>query len=460
MRVIICGAGEVGYNIAAYLARDENDITLIDTNAEIVAQANHDLDVRAVLGHASTPEVLSAAGAAEADMIIAVTSSDEVNMIACQVAHSLFNVPKKIARIRASGYLDPIWANLFSRAHMPIDVIISPEQEIALSILKRLSVPGTTNIISLAGEKLHLCAVICEEDCPIVNTPLRQLTALFPDARINIMAINRGGVLTIPDPDDQMLIGDEVFFVVDTDQLDRALEGFGHEEKTARSIVIMGGGNIGFALACCIQEKFPHVNLKLIEQNHDRALELSEKLEDVVVLCGDGLDHTLLEEADMKATETLIAVTDDDEANILGSLLARQYGCDQTVTLLNKNTYNALQSSLGLGAIVSPRAITASKILHYVRRGRIKAVHNIAYGGAEVIEAELSESSDVINKPLKDIPFTQDVHVGAIVREDNEVLMPHPDLELKAGDHVIVIALQGAIRKVEKMFSIQVDLFS
>ena len=459
MRVIICGAGQVGYNIATYLMRDENDVTVIDRNPEIIAQINNHLDVQGVIGHASTPEVLSAAGAAEADMLIAVTSSDEVNMIACQVAHSLFNVPKKIARIRDSRYLDPAWANLFSRAHMPIDAIILPEQEIANSILDRLSVPGTTNVIPLCDGKLHLCAVICEEDCPLVNTPLRQLRELFSDIRITAAAINRKGVLTIPGPDDQMLVGDEVFLVIDTEQINRALEGFGHEEKAARSIVIMGGGNVGLSLAKSIQDKFPAISLKIIEHNHSRAITLSQELRDVIVLHGDGLDKAILEEADMRRTETLVAVTNDDEANILGSLLAREYGCDQTITLLNKNTYNALQTTLGLGAIVSPRAITASRIMHFARRGRIKGVHGLLDGAAEIIEAELSEVSPIINKPLRDVQFPSDVRIAGVLRNGNEVLTPSPDFELKADDRVVVVALEGAARKVEKMFSVQVDLF-
>ncbi len=459
MRVIICGAGQVGYNIAVYLTRDENDVTVIDRDPDLVGQINNDLDVKAVLGHASTPEVLAAAGAGEAEMIIAVTSSDEVNMIACQVAHSLFSVPKKIARIRDSRYLDPAWANLFSRAHMPIDAIISPEQEIADSILLRLSVPGTTNVIPLCDNHLHLISVICEQDCPVVNTPLRQLRELFPEIRINLAAINRRGKLTIPNPDSQMLIGDEVYFVVDTSQIDRALEGFGHEEKAARSIVILGGGNVGLSLARSIQQEHPEIRLKLIESNQDRAITLSKELEDVIVLHGDGLSKTILEEANMQSTETLVAVTSDDEANILGSLLAREYGCDQTITLLNKTTYNALQTSLGLSAIVSPRAITASKIMHYVRRGRIKAVHSLLDGEAEIIEAELSDTSSVINKPLRDIEFPKEMRIVAVLRGEDDVLMPTPDLELKAEDHIIVVVSKGAARKVEKLFSIQVDLF-
>lgn len=458
MRAIICGAGQVGYSIAAYLSREENDITVIDHDPAMIARVNEQLDVNGILGHASSPDVLAAAGAKEADMIIAVTHHDEVNMIACQVAHSLFNVPKKIARIRDRSYTAPAWANLFSRSHMPIDVTISPEVEIAAAIAKRLAVPGTTNVISLAEGRLYLCGVLCESTCPVVNTPLRQLTELFPTLNINIVGISRNNQIVIPNSDTQMQIGDEVYFIVDAQQLDRALDGFGHQEQKARSIVILGGGNVGYSLTQELLSKQPDLRIKIIETNHERAVKLSEDFDNIIVLQGDGLDRNIMEEADMPSVETLIAVTNDDETNILGSLLAKQYGCERTITLLNKGTYNTLLGPLGLGAIISPRAITVSTIMQYVRRGRIRGVHNILDGQAEVIEAEIAETSGLINTPIRDIDFPRGVIIGAIVRDD-DIIMPRPDVQIKPGDHLIVLAGQGESRKVEKMLSVSVDLF-
>jgi trk system potassium uptake protein TrkA len=458
MRAIICGAGQVGYSIAAYLSREENDITVIDHDPATIARVNEELDVNGIVGHASSPDVLFAAGAKEADMIIAVTHHDEVNMIACQVAHSLFSIPKKIARIRDRRYTAPAWANLFSRSHMPIDVIISPEVEIASAIAKRLSVPGTTNVIPMAEGKLYLCGVLCEETCPVLYTPLRQLTELFPTMNLNVVAVSRGGKTIVPDAEFQMQVGDEVFFIVDAAQLDRALVGFGHEEQKARSIVILGGGNIGHSLTQELLAKQPYLRIKMIENNRERAVKLSEDFDNIIVLHGDGLDRNIMEEADMPSVETLIALTNDDETNILGSLLAKQYGCDRTITLLNKGTYNTLLGPLGLGAIISPRAITVSTIMQYVRRGRIRGVHNILDGQAEVIEAEISETSGLINTPIKDIDFPHDVIVGAIVR-DEQIIMPRPDTQMKPGDHLVVLAGRGESRKVEKMLSVSVDLF-
>lgn len=458
MRVIICGAGQVGFSIAAYLSREDNDITVIDHDPDTIARVNEQLDVKGMLGHASSPDVLSAAGAKEADILIAVTYSDEVNMIACQVGHSLFNVPKKIARIRDRRYLDPAWSNLFSRAHMPIDVIISPEEEIAAAIAKRLAIPGTTNVIPLAEGRLYLCGVTCEADCPVINTPLRQLTDLFPDIGASVIGVNRGGRLMVLNADHRMLAGDEAYFVVETSQLERALIAFGHEEKKARSIVILGGGNVGYSLTQELLARHPDLNVKIIESDPVRATKLSEDFERVIVINGDGLDRHILEEANMPSTETLIAVTNDDETNILGSLLAKQYGCDRTITLLNKGTYNTLLRPLGLGAIISPRGITVSTIMQHVRRGRIRGVHNLLDGQGEVIEAEIAETSQLINTPLRNIEFPKDVVIGAIVR-DSEVIMPRPETKMRAGDHLIVLAGQGESRKVEKMLSVQVDLF-
>ena len=355
MRVIICGAGQVGFSIAAYLSRENNDITVIDHNAEMIARVNMDLDANGILGSASSPEVLDAAGASDADMIVAVTHQDEVNMVACQVAHSLFNVPKKIARIRDQVFREPAWANLFSRAHMPIDVIISPEEEVAKAVEMRLSVPGTTSVTPMADGRLYLCGVLCEQDCPLVNTPLKQLNALFPDMHVKIAAIVRNGKPFVPGANDQMLIGDEVVFVAQTQQLTRVLAGFGHEEQKARHVIIVGGGNIGLSLINKIKDSHEEVSLKVIESNSERATKLSEELEGVLILNASGLDRKVLEEANIAETETLIAITDDDETNILASLLARQYGCNRVIPLVNKGSYGSLTGTLGSGLLFPPR---------------------------------------------------------------------------------------------------------
>lgn len=460
MRVIICGAGQVGYSIAAYLAKEENDVTVIDVNHHLIAQINEELDVNAIVGYASNPEVLNQAGVNEADLIISVTHSDEVNMVSCQVAHSLFNVPKKIARVREQAYLDPAWSNLFSRFHMPIDVIISPEIEVAKAIDSRLEVPGTTNVVSLADGKVYFVGVICEDVCPLVNTPLKQIGSLFPNLSIEIAAILRGGVeIIMPAPNEQMLIGDEVYFFVDADHLDRAMMAFGHEEKEARSVLIMGGGNIGLCLTKLIREFHQDTHVKIIERNEERAIYLSEVLDNkVIVLHGDALDRTIMDEADIRNTETLVAVTDDDETNILGSLLAKQSGCKRVVTLVNKPGYMPMMNSLGIDATVSPRATTVASIMQHVRRGRVKALHNIREGIAEVLEVEVSETASIINTPLEELELPDEIVIGMIVRK-GRVIMPTPDTVIKPDDHVMILVTRSQTRNVEKLFMVQVDLF-
>ncbi len=457
MRVIICGAGQVGYNVAAYLAREDNDVTIIDNTPHIISEINDSLDVNGIVGHASNPDSLDQAGASDADLIIAVTYSDEVNMVACQVAHSLFNVPKKIARVRDQSYLDPAWSNLFSRANMPIDVIVSPEVEVARAIARRLSVPGTTNVIPMADGRIHLVGVVCNAQCPVVNTPLRQLTNLFPDLRASVIAIMRDSRALIPDSDEQILIGDEVYYCVDTKHLKRSLLAFGHEEPEARRLVITGGGTVGFNLVQLLQKQHKDLRIKIIEGNEDRAIFLSEQLDNVVVLHGDGLERDILEEADIGRTETLIAITNDDETNILASLLAKQYGCRRVITLVNKNIYMPIITHLGIDTIVSPRSITVSSIMQHVRRGRIKALHNIRDGFAEIIEAEISDSSSIVNTPIEELELPDQVIIGAIVRKD-DVIIPRPDTIIRTGDRIIVLAAQAQARKIERLFSVQVDL--
>lgn len=458
MRVIICGAGQVGYNIAAYLSRENNDVTVIDQDSDMIARINMELDANGIVGAGSSPEILDLAGANDADMIIAVTAQDEVNMVACQVAHSLFNVPKKIARLRQPVYRDPAWANLFSRAHMPIDVIITPEMEVAKAVEMRLSVPGTTSVTPMADENIYLCGVLCEQDCPLVNTPLKQLKELFPHMRVNIISIVRQGRPFIPNNDDQMLIGDEVMFVAEKSQLPRILTGFGHDEKEAHNVVIIGGGNIGLSLTKRIIEAYPKANLKLIETDCARATKLSEDMEDILILHGSGLNKEILEDANIAKSDVTIAVTNDDESNLLSCLLAREYGCKRVIPLVNKDCYNVLIGSLGLGAVVSPKAITVSTIMRHVRRGRIKAIHNLLGDFAEVLEIEASDSLDILNVALKDLLLPSGVLICAILRE-NDVIIPDGDTVIKHQDLVIILAPQGQASAVEKLFSASIDIF-
>ena len=458
MKVIVCGAGQVGFNIARQLSGEHNDVTVIDQSPKLVKRIHDNLDVHALVGFASQPDVLEAAGASDADMIIAVTFADEVNMVACQVAHSLFNVPTKIARVRAQSYLRPIWQDLFSRDHMPIDVIISPELEVARSAERRLEVPGAFDMIPFGDDKLRLIGVRLTDECPIVDTPLRQLTELFPDLNIVVVGVDRGGKLLVPTGDDQMFVGDEVFFISDREHVSRALSLFGHEEKEARRIIIVGGGNIGLFLAESMERDHPSVRVKIIELDLVRAEYVAERLERSVVINGDALDSEILVEANAGSTETVIAVADDDEVNILASLLAKRHGCQRAITLINNSGYGPLLASLGIDAVVNPRASTVSTILQHVRRGRIKAVHSLRDGVAEVIEAEALQNSPLVGVPLRDVNLPMGMIIGGVLRGDN-VIIPRGDTVIQVKDRVIIFALADAVKRVEKMFSVRLDFF-
>jgi trk system potassium uptake protein TrkA len=458
VKVLVCGAGEVGFNIARQLAAEDNDVVVIDHSPERIQKVGDGLDVLALLGFASHPDILEQAGAKEAEMLIAVTQSDEINIVACQVAHSLFSVPTKIARIRHQAYLDPAWADLFSREHMPIDVVISPEVEVAKSVARRLEVPGALDMAGFAGDRVRLVGVRLGDACPVVNTPLRQLNELFPDLNITIVHIVRDERLLYPQRMEQLLPGDEVYFIGETAHLGRAMTLFGHEEEAARRLIIVGGGNIGLLLARQIEAKGPTINLKLIEFAKERAEYVADQLERTIVLNGDALDTDILEEANVANTEVIIAVTDNDEVNVLAAVLAKRHGCLRAVSLINASTYAPLISPLGIDASVSPREITVSTILRHVRRGRIRSVYSLLAGEAEVIEAEAMETSPLVGPPLADVKLPKGVLIGAVVRGE-EVIVPRGRTVIKEHDQVVIFAPHDAVKKVERMFAVAIGFF-
>jgi trk system potassium uptake protein TrkA len=391
-------------------------------------------------------------------MLIAVTSADEVNMVTCQVAHSLFNVPTKIARVRHQSYLQSRWRDLFRREHMPIDVIISPEVEVAKAIARRLEVPGATEITPFADDRVRLIATRCGPDCPIIDTPLRQLTFLFPDLHLTCVGITRGDRFFIPTGDDHLIAGDEVYSVVETGHLPRAMRAFGHEETMAERIVISGGGNIGLLLAQAVETSRPDVTLTLIESGAERARFIADKLSRSIVLHGDVRDREILEEANLRSAQAIVSVTNNDEVNVMAALLAKRYGCGQALTLVNNNVYGGLLGSLGIDVVVNPRETTVSSVLQHVRRGRIKSVYSLRDGEAEVFEAEALETSPLVGQTLKEAHLPSGVIVGAIVRGE-QVIVPRADSVIRARDRVVVVARAAVVKKVEKLFAVRVEYF-
>jgi trk system potassium uptake protein len=458
VKVIVCGAGQVGFNIAKQLAAEHNDVTVIDHNAELIRKISDTLDVRGMVGHASHPTVLEQAGSADADMLIAVTQNDEVNMVACQVAHALFNLPLKVARIRAQDYLRTQWLDLFSREHLPIDVIISPEIEVGRAVLRRLALPGAFESVPFAEDRVKLIGTRLEENCPVVNTPLRQLTELFPELGIVIVAVVRDGKLFVPTGDDQMRVGDQAYFIVAQENAQRCLEIFGHEERAARRMIILGAGNVGIYVARELARQQSSVRLKIIDHRKERAEAAADQLPRAVVLHGDALDIDILREANVEESETVVAVTDDDEVNILASVLAKQGGCQRAITLVNSPGYAPVMHSLGIDVFIDPRATTVSKILQHVRRGRIRGLYSLYNGRAEVLEAEALETATVIGKPLREAGIPRGVMIGAIVRDD-EVIIPRGGTIIRTRDRVVILALADMVKKVEQMFRVSLEYF-
>ena len=432
MKVIVCGAGQVGYNIARQLSLENHDVTVVDSSSENIRTVNESLDVQAIRGFASDPDVLERANAADSDLLIAVTQSDEVNMVACQVAHSLFNVP--------------------------IDVIISPELEVARAISRDLVVPGAFDTIPMVEGRVRVIGVRCNEDCPVINTPLRQLTGVFPDLSIVIVGIIRDGKTIMPSADEQMFPGDDVYFVADNDHVARAMTIFGHEERQARRIIIAGGGNVGVFLAQLIRDEHPGVNARIIESNRKRAESAAARLPETTVINGNALEPTILEEAGVAVTEAIVAVTNDDETNILGSLLAKRHGAQRAIALVNNTNYSPLITTLGVDAVISPRSITASTILQHVRRGRIRAVHSLGEDFGEVMEAEILETSSLAGLQIREMELPDGVMFGAVIRGE-KVITPRSNTVLNKGDMVVIFVRPSAVREIERLFAVSLEFF-
>ncbi|MGB6118848.1 MAG: Trk system potassium transporter TrkA [Mesorhizobium sp.] len=458
MRVIICGAGQVGYGIAERLSAERNDVTVIDTSPELIAAIRDSLDVRGLVGHGAHPDMLAAAGAAEADMIIAVTLYDEVNMIACEVAHALFSVPTKIARIRAQSYLQPHYQDLFSREHMPIDVVISPELEVGEMVLRRIALPGANDVVTFADGSIAMIAIECLEECPVINTPLAQLSELFPDLQATVVGISRKGRLFVPHSGDEMLAGDIAYVVASKEQVRRTLSLFGHEETEATRIVIAGGGNIGLFVAKALEQRKGRFRVKLIENTRERAVAVADQLRKTVVLHGSALDQKLLNEADIDDADLMVALTNSDQVNILASVMAKRLGCKSNLALLNNPAYQDITQTMGIDAQINPRNVTISKVLQHVRRGRIRAVHSVHRGSAEVLEAEALETSPLVGGELRDIDLPSGMRIGAVYR-DGKVLKPDGSMTIRPKDRVVIFAMADAVKQVEQMFRVSLEFF-
>ena len=458
MNIIICGAGRVGFTIAKLLSEQGHSITVIDQSSEDIQKINDSLDVKAIVGKATYPSILEKANASETDMIIAVTRNDEINMLICQIAFSIFNIQKKIARIRSQDYLNPKFTRVYSKENLPIDVIISPEIEIAKSIQRKLEAPGALDNVPFAENKLRLLEIFIKDNCKSIDIKFNELTKKYPKLEANIIGINREDKFFIPKKTDSVKKNDKIHVIINSSQMAETLKAFGHEEKISKKILIIGGGNIGYNLAKNIEETLDTIRVKIVEKNKERAEYLANELNDTIIINGDGLDEEVLTEANLDEAETVLALTNDDEDNLMVSVLVEKFAKDKkeiddkrTMALINKPNYSLLQSSLKIDDLIDPRMNTVSSILKHVHKGTIENAYTISNGEYEVIEAEIIETSELINKELKNSNLPEEVRIGAILR-DKKVIIPRSNFIFKKDDKVVFLTKKDTISFVENIF--------
>ena len=460
MNIIVCGAGRVGFTISKLLSEQGHSITVIDQSSDDIQKIDETLDVKAIVGKATYPSILEKANASEADMIIAVTRNDEINMLICQIAFSIFKVPKKIARIRSQDYLNPKFTKVYSKENLPIDVIISPEIEIAKSLQRKLEAPGALDNVPFANNKIRLLEILINEDCPLLNTKLNEITKKFPKLNSNIMGVIRNEKFVVLKKNDVLLKNDKAYVAINASQMQDTLTAFGHNEKISNKILIIGGGNIGFNLAKNLEETFDSARVKIIEKDKDRAEYIAGELNNTIIINGNGLDEEVLSEANLEEVQTVLALTNDDEDNLMVSVLVEKFSKDQevsndkrTMALVNKPNYSLLQSSLKIDDLIDPRMNTVSSILKHVHKGTIENAYSILNGEYEIIEAEIIESSELINKELKNSNLPDEIRIGAILRDD-EVVIPRSNFIFKKEDVVVFLAKKDFLQIVENMFRI------
>ena len=460
MNIIICGAGRVGFTIAKILSEQGHSITIIDQSSDDIQKIDDTLDVKSIVGKGTYPSILEKANAADADMIIAVTRNDEINMLICQIAFSIFNVPKKIARIRSQDYLNPKFTKVYNKENLPIDVIISPEIEIAKSLQRKLEAPGALDNVPFANNKIRLLEILIEANCPIKDIKLNELTKKFPKLNSNIMGVIRDEKFVLLKKTDVMLKDDKAYVVINASQMNETLTAFGHTEKISNKILIIGGGNIGFNLAKNLEESFDSARVKIIEKDKERAELIASQLNNTIVINGDALDEEVLLEANLEEAQTVLTLTNDDEDNLMVSVLVEKFAKDndelsdkRTMALINKPNYSLLQSSLKIDDLIDPRMNTVSSILKHVHKGTIENAYSILNGEFEIIEAEIIETSELINKELKKSDLPEEIRIGAVLRGD-EVIIPRSNFVFKKEDVVVLLAKNESLDVVENMFRI------
>ncbi|MFC6199995.1 Trk system potassium transporter TrkA [Ponticaulis profundi] len=450
MKIIVCGAGRVGQGIARRLASDGHSVTIIDEDASLIQSVTSELEVQGITGHAAHPNVLRSAGAADADMIVAVTYSDEVNMVTCQVAHVLFQIQTKIARIRSRAYMNKKSGDLFGKSGLAVDVVISPEKAVADSIFQRLETPGAFFSIPFAKGKVRCVGIEIHEDTPLSRTTLSQISELFPALHIRVLAIMRNGHLFAATPSDQLVAGDRAYLIIEKEQIERLSELLGLSNTSDQRTVIIGAGNIGMYVAEQLEKKRGR-KVRLIETNLKRAESAASQLTRSIVIHGEGLNPEILEEAGVSRADAVIGLTNDDRVNLLSSTMAKRLGAKKTIALVNTPDLAMIHSALDVDVLIDPRAVTVSQILLRLRRGRILSLHSLEDGSGEIAEGEVLEHSLLLDSNLSPGSLPEGVVAGAVLRGD-EVMLPGKDFKVRAGDRVVLFYERARTKKVEQLF--------
>jgi trk system potassium uptake protein len=458
MKVLICGAGAVGRAIAERLADERNSVTVIDVSSDVLAELADDFEVTTVEGHGSHPDVLYRAGAADCDILFALTSSDEVNITACTVSHTLFNVPTKIARVRAAAYRTSDWADLFARDRVPIDATISPDVEVAEAIARLVTMPGVGESGSFCRGQVLGFSVECRAGSEAVAGPLREVNGRFPGLDATVVGKMRAGKVTVVGSEHVLEAGDVAYVVAAMANIGAVLAFFGYDMRTPRRVIIAGSGHVGVHAGTLIGKALPDVKVRFIDTVKERALSAAQALPHSLALLGSALDEDILRDAGVAGADMFFAASNDDAANLLSGALAKKLGSLRSASLLSAPGYRALIGDLKIDVAIDPTALTVSKALRHIRRGKVRALLSLEQGRAEMIEAEALAPSALVGTPLRDLDITEGIRIGAVFRQ-GEVLAPTGDTVITSHDRLVVFATADKYKEVEQIFRVSLEFF-
>lgn len=452
MKIIVCGAGSVGRSIVSYLVKGSNDIIVIDNDQHRLDNLAKEFDILPIFGSASHPDILEKANAKNAELLIAVTNADEVNMIACEVAQAVFNIPRKIARIDSQDFLDPMWSTLYNDKNIPVDLIISPEIEIAKYIFELIKRPGASEDLTFLDDKLHLLSFKIPTDSQLLKTSLLHLSRIVPDLEVEIVCIGRDNHIFIPCPQDTLEIGDDIYLLTPTERIDDTIIAFGMERPAVEKVVIFGGNQISRYMAKLFEKDDNILSCKIIEEDYHQANLLAQELKDTIVINGSEMSDIILQEAGINNADAAIAVTSKDKDNLLATILARKSGVCNTLALLNSQSYNNIMDMVQDSIIVDRSTVTISSILQELRKSEIKNAYSLGRGFGEIWEIEIEETSPFADKTIQSLDLPECSKICAL-RRGTEITFPSSKEVVKAGDDIIVYVDSRAIRKVEKALS-------